>query len=100
MSKVAVIGDITTNEGDFDKYLAEIKKHAAASREEPGCEQFDVVIPWKSENRICFFEIYADRPSFNTHASTDRISAFAETTKPMIAERKITLCNMEDSGNA
>ena len=97
MSKIAIVGDVTTNPGDFEKYYEAMKVHAAASRLEPGCERFDLVVPLKGEDRLLFYEIYADRPSFDAHASTDRIKTHGQNTKALVKDRSITICELKDS---
>ncbi|MEE8396451.1 MAG: antibiotic biosynthesis monooxygenase [bacterium] len=100
MSKIAIVGELVTNEGDFEKYFEAMKVHAAASRLEPGCERFDLVVPLKGENRLFIYEIYADRASFDAHASTDRIKQHGADTKGFLQERNIHLCEIKDSGDS
>ena len=100
MSKIAIVGDITTKPGSFDEYFELMKIHAAASRDEPGCLRFDLVVPLKGENRVLFYELYEDRPSFDAHASTDRIKAHGAKTKEMLENRTINICELKDSHEA
>ncbi len=97
MSKIAIVGDITTKEGSFDDYYERMKIHAAASRAEPGCLRFDLVVPLKRENRLLFYELYEDRPAFDAHASTDRIKEHGAATKEMLENRTINICELKDS---
>lgn len=96
MSQIAIIADFTTHPDSFDAFLERMKVHAAASREEPGCLRFDIVIPRKGENRVMLYELYADKDAFDAHAGTDRIKAHREATADMLAERKLHICDMND----
>jgi quinol monooxygenase YgiN len=99
MSKIAIFAEFATHPGTFDQFLERMKIHAAASRQEPGCLRFDIAVPDKSENRLLLFELYKDRAAFDFHASTDRIKAHRDTTAPWTAERKVSVCEMIDSGD-
>lgn len=100
MSKIAIMGEIVTQDGHFEDYFTAMKTHAAASRQEPGCERFDLVVPLKGENRVLFYEIYADRASFDAHASTERIKTHGANTKAWVKERRVDVCELKDTGNA
>jgi len=96
MGQIAIIAEFTTNPGSMEAFLERMRAHAAASREEPGCIRFDIVIPRKSENKVMLYELYADQDAFDAHAGTDRIKAHREATGPMLAERKLHICDLND----
>ena len=100
MSTIAIIGEFTTNAGDFDEFYGLMVKHATASREEPGNLRFDVVVPLKSENRLMIYELYEDQAALDAHAGTERIKAHREKTGGLVAERKLHICDLKDSGDA
>ena len=99
MSKIAIIAQFKVKPEHYDDFMERIKTHGAASREEPGCEQFDIVVPTRGENQIMLYELYKDQAAFDFHASTDRIKAHGAATKEMLEERKIHVCELVDSGN-
>ena len=99
MSKISIIGEITTKPGSFDAYYELMCKHAAASRQEPGCMRFDVVIPFKSENRLLFYEMYEDQASLDAHAGTERIKAHREKSKEFVESRRLDICELRDSAD-
>lgn len=99
MSKIAIIAEFTTTPGKFDSFLERMKVHAAASRQEPGCLRFDVVIPQDSENRVMLYELYQDQAAFDFHAGTERLKAHRKATADWTAERKVTVCELLDSGD-
>ena len=98
MGQIAIIAEFTTHPERFDDFLEKMRAHGAASREEPGCRQFDIVIPRKGENKLMLYEVYADQDAFDAHIGTDRIKAHREDTADMVTERKLHICDMKDSG--
>ncbi len=99
MSKIAIIGEFTTNAGDFDEFYGLMVKHATASREEPGNLRFDVVVPLKSENRLMIYELYEDQAALDAHAGTDRIKEHRNNTKELVENRSLHICDLRDSGD-
>lgn len=96
MSKVVINAEITTHEGHFDGFMAGMKEHAAASRKEPGCERFDVIVQRKSENTLIVYEIYSDQAALDEHANSARMAAYREATAHMVAGRILRICDMVD----
>ena len=98
MGQIAIIAEFTTHPGHFDDFLEKMRAHGAASREEPGCQRFDIVIPRKGEHRLMLYEVYASQDAFDAHIGTDRIKAHREATADMVAERKLHICDLRDGG--
>ena len=46
--------------GQIDAYLAALKENAAASVQEPGCREFNVLVSQKDPNHVLIFEVYDD----------------------------------------
>ena len=97
MGQIAIIAEFTTHPDRFDDFLARMRTHGAASREEPGCKQFDIVIPRKGEHTLMLYEVYADQDAFDAHIGTDRIKAHRDATAEMVTGRKLHICDVEDS---
>ncbi|HKI98187.1 MAG TPA: putative quinol monooxygenase [bacterium] len=100
MSKIAIVGEMTAHAGKFDTYLAKMTEHARASRAEPGCVRFDVVVPKKGENKLFIYEIWQDQAALEVHANTPRMQAYREATKELQSERKVTVCELRESADA
>ena len=96
MAQTAVFVELVTVEGQFDQCYRLFLKHAAASREEPGCLRFDVTVPDGSSNAIMLYELYADRASFEAHSTTERIEQHRQTAHPMLAEKRLVVCEVVD----
>ena len=99
MAKIAVFVDFKIKPGSFERFSELMKTHAAASRQEPGCLQFDIAMPLEGSNRLMLYELYEDRAAFDYHASTERIKKHREATKALLIEAQLTLCELSDSGN-
>ena len=99
MAKIAVFVDFKLKPGSFERFFELMKTHAAASRQEPGCLQFDMTTPLEGANRLMLYELYEDRAAFDYHASTERIKKHREATKDLITEAQLTLGELRDSGN-
>ena len=100
MSKVTVIAEITAKPGQFDALYERMLQHGKASRSEPGCLRFDISVPRKSQNTLALYELYEDQAGFDFHSNTDRFKAHREATADMVAERRIVVCDLKDSGDA
>ena len=100
MSKIAIVGQMTAKPGQFEAYLGHMTEHARASRKEPGCIRFDVVVPRKIENTLMIYEIWADKAALDVHAATERIKAYRVATEGLVAESKLHFCALHDSPDA
>jgi len=43
---------------------------------EPGCRQFDVVVPSNGAPSVVFYEVYEDRSAFDAHLQTPHLARF------------------------
>lgn len=74
------------------EFLEIMEKHAATSREEPGCLQFDWGESTETENTFFMAEAYASQDDFDFHASTPHFKRFGDFnakgpyTKPQIVD--------------
>lgn len=100
MSKIAIVVQQTIKPGQRAVYLEKMLAHARASRAEPGCLRFDVALPQTDENAVYLYELWADQAALDVHANTERIKAHRASTKEHVAESRITLCDLRDSGDA
>lgn len=97
---IAIVVELTAKEGQRDAYLAKMIQHAKASRAEPGCLRFDVVTPQKGGNTIYLYEMWRDQASLDVHANSERIKTHRASVKDMAEGSKLSLCDVQDSGNA
>jgi len=61
-SAFVVIAEFKVKPGRRQEFLAVAHDDAVHSlRDEPGCQQFDVICPQGEENTVVFYEIYDSR---------------------------------------
>ena len=59
MSKIALVVEFTLRDGVRDEFLEVIRGHAAGTKADEGCLQFDVLIPEEGE-KVMLVEMYKD----------------------------------------
>ncbi len=75
--------------GEFHRLVLE--NAAASLATEPGCRQFDVVIPeGDSGDRVLLYEIYADAAAFDAHLRTAHFAKFAAEAEPLALRKTVT----------
>ena len=74
--------------GQIDAYLAALKENAAASVQEPGCRELNVLVSQKDPNHVLIFEVYDDAAALQAHRETDHFKKYAAATKDMVAKRE------------
>jgi autoinducer 2-degrading protein len=74
--------------GQVDAYLAAVKENAAASVQEPGCREFNVLVSQKDPNHVLIVEVYDDAAAVQAHRETDHFKKYAATIKDMFAKRE------------
>ncbi len=78
---------------DFRKQLA---VNARASRNEPGCRQFDVCTDPEKPGRIFLYEVYDDQAAFNAHHTSEHFKTFDRTAGTWIASKNVRIYNRVD----
>ena len=85
--------------GTFERFRRLIVENARASvRDEPGCRQFDVVIPQGDADRVFLYEVYDDAAAFDAHKRTPHFAAFDRDCVPFVAAKVVTLAKLEYAG--
>jgi quinol monooxygenase YgiN len=59
----------------------------AASVQEPGCRQFDVLFEESNPHHVFLYEVYDNAAALEAHRATAHFKTYAETAAPMIARR-------------
>jgi quinol monooxygenase YgiN len=72
---------------EFENLKAAILENAAASVQEPGCRQFDVLFEESSPHHVFLYEVYDNAAALEAHRATAHFKKYAETASPMIARR-------------
>jgi quinol monooxygenase YgiN len=96
MSKIAIVVEFDVKPEHRQAFEKVIRSHAKRTREaEPGCLQFDVLIPQRDANKVFLFECYRDAAAFETHGKSPILADTREKYKDMIENRRITLCSAD-----
>jgi (4S)-4-hydroxy-5-phosphonooxypentane-2,3-dione isomerase len=90
MSKVTILVETETLPGKRPELVALLTAHAARTlANEPGCLQFDVVIPDDDPDRIFLIEVYADREAREAHLRHPRLTELQRAQVGLIRHRRV-----------
>ena len=80
--------DLRIKSENVESFTAKAIENAAASRKEPGCRQFDVLVDPKDRTKILLYEVYADEKAFDAHQQTAHFKAYVTDAVPLLASRE------------
>ncbi|HLW90405.1 MAG TPA: putative quinol monooxygenase [Roseiarcus sp.] len=91
MTPLVVLVEFRVEPKDHDEFQRLLAENAAASRRrEPGCKQFDVLVPEGAPTGVfILYEIYDDDAAFKAHLQSDHYLQFEKVSAAMILERTI-----------
>ena len=94
---IALFVTLDFNEGALKDYLELAHQHKArVLKNEPGCQQFDILIPDETGNRVQLFEVYDDEAALEIHMNSNYMQMYREKSGPMIANRHLNRCTVSD----
>ena len=97
MSAIVLVVELTLVPGQKDNFLARVRRHREiVLKEEPGCRQFDVLLPDEEADTVLLHEVYDDQAAFDAHMETPHMKAYRADTASMVADRRRTLCRRDD----
>ena len=76
-------------EGCREAFVALVAENARQSRQEPGCRQFDVLLPLDATAAVALYEIYDDRAAFDAHLAMPHYARFAADSAPLVAHKAV-----------
>ena len=91
MSKVYLFVEIEVTDGKLDGFTSALTKHAAHIRTEDGCETLELFVDTKVTNRVCVWEVWRDRASWDVHMVNDASKAWQKTAAEFVNSEKITV---------
>jgi quinol monooxygenase YgiN len=87
--------EFETAPADFARFKEMIAANAQASvRDEPGCRQFDVLLPRDAPNRVVLYEVYDDEAAFEAHLASAHFKDFAARSAPLLTRRRIVVLDV------
>ncbi len=95
MGKIALVVEFKLKPGQRDGFIARVRQHGAICLEsEPGCLQFDVLVPNDTSDHVILYEVYADQAALDAHGETPRMAEYRRDTQDMLIERNRTTCDL------
>ncbi len=75
---LVVLPEFLVKAENLDAFLKAARDDAEASRaNEPGCQQFDVIVDIETKPfKVMFYEVYDDRAAFDFHLQTPHLARF------------------------
>lgn len=90
MSGFAVVVDFRIKPGTAEPFHRTVSENARLSLErEPGCRQFDVVLPEGEPDRVFLYEIYDDEAAFEAHKATPHFLQFDRESAGLVAAKAV-----------
>jgi quinol monooxygenase YgiN len=80
--------DLRIKPENVEAFLAKAIENASASRKEPGCRQFDVLVDPKDRTSVMLYEVYADDKAFDAHQQTAHFKKYVAEAVPLLASRE------------
>jgi len=71
---------------DVDAFLAETRRNAAASVQEPGVRRFDVLQDEGDAAHVVLYEVYVDHAAADAHKQTAHYARWRAAVAPMMAQ--------------
>lgn len=99
MTRLVILVDFRVTLESRSEFGRLIQDNAAASlASEPGCLQFDVLLPeGGSGERFTLYEIYADPAAFDAHLRTDHYRQFDAAVAGMVTDKMVTRLRFVDA---
>ena len=94
MSRIMIVVEFELKPQHADDFIKLMKNHAALSRAEDGCQQFDVLQAQDDPNKIFFVEAWRDQAALDTHSKVSRMEENRAIYTPWLNSRKATRCNV------
>ncbi len=97
MAKQAVVVKYRVRPGRMNEFLSLLRAHIARTKAlEPGCVQFDILIPHREGDAVHLYEVYADEAAFDFHNSSQTLADYKVQSEPLLQERTITWCTVRE----
>jgi quinol monooxygenase YgiN len=91
MSHVAVMARFRAKEGRMDELMEALRPLLDQADEEPGTLVYTVNRSTKEPDLLFFYELYADRDAFHTHARSETMAASGPVLEELVAESELVV---------
>jgi quinol monooxygenase YgiN len=82
-----VVAEFRTLDGQGDAFAALMRRHAEASRAEPGCRLFEVARDAADPALFLLYETYDDHAAYAAHRATAHYARFLAESPAMLKPR-------------
>ena len=97
MAAIAILVKFTIPEGSMNKFMEAAHHDAKHSmQDEPGCQQFLILVPDDKPNTVYFFEVYDDQAALDAHRTQPHYAVYSKVAKEIGVSRErvgLTLLN-------
>lgn len=77
----------------MSEFLSVLKAHIGRTKaSEPGCVQFDLLMPHQEVDTLHLYEVYADEAAFDLHNASQTLANYRAKSEPLLLERSIVWC--------
>jgi (4S)-4-hydroxy-5-phosphonooxypentane-2,3-dione isomerase len=73
----------------FDTFIALAEVNGAATPQDPGAHEFNIVVSQTDPHHVMLFEVYDNAAAADAHRATEHVKTYAAGTKDMVANRKV-----------
>jgi quinol monooxygenase YgiN len=94
MSRIMIVVEFQLKPERTQAFIDLMKQHAALSRQEDGCQQFDVLQAHDEPNKVFFVESWRDAAALEVHSKVPRMAQNRATYEPWLISRKATRCSV------
>jgi quinol monooxygenase YgiN len=91
MSHVAVMARFRAKEGRMDELLEALRPLLDQADDEPGTLVYAMNRSTKEPDVLFFYEVYADRDAFHTHARSETMAAAGPVLEGLVAESEMVV---------
>lgn len=92
----AVCVTLQVDPSKWDEFLPLLKTNASSAlRDEPGCQQFDVLSDPDRPHELFLYEKYDDLAAFEAHLASDHYKTFDSSITRMVRSRKVRTYSVE-----
>ena len=97
MTALAILVKFTIPEDSMDRFMEAAHHDAEHSmQDEPGCQQFRILVPDDESNTIYFFEVYDDQAALDAHRTQPHYAVYSKVAEEIRVSRErvsLTLLN-------
>lgn len=94
MPRLMIVVEFDLKSQHANDFINLMKSHAELSRQEDGCQQFDVLQAQDNPNKVFFIESWRDQAALDVHSKVPRMAQNRAIYEPWLNGRRATRCNV------